>query len=70
MLGITSILYAGLLLVNAVAVLSEDRFLARSMSYALTRLRIISLIAPSSWLGIYPSAGSTSRIRTIIRAAV
>ena len=55
MLTIGTILYVSLLLINAVAVLSEDRFLARSVfcSFLSFTHPVISLY---SWLDLNPTS--------------
>ena len=73
MLSLGSILYVSLLLINAMAVLSEDRFLAKSALfrwhfYGISEL--IKSVRPHSWLGVDTGAGGTSRVCTGIRAAV
>ena len=70
MLTLGSILYVALLLINAMAVLSEDRFLARSTCLTASHdLEYSHPIVPS-WLGVHTGSGATGRIRATVRAAV
>jgi hypothetical protein len=51
-LGFGTLLYVALLLVNAMAVLSEDRFLARS-AWAISFMTVChELTLELSWLGV------------------
>lgn len=50
--GIGTIIYVTLLMLNAMAILSEDRFLARSMSSAYVVVVLLRPHLPFSWLGI------------------
>lgn len=52
MLTIGTIIYVSLLLINAVAVLSEDRFLARSVFYVPPPLPLTQVSPFCSWLDL------------------
>ena len=59
-LGLGTLLYVALLLVNAMAVLSEDRFLARSSSSLPTISPLTNrTISPVGWVSTQPQSTNT-----------
>lgn len=72
MLSLGSILYVTLLLINAMAVLSEDRFLARSaLSLPLCEHTELTLsFSLCSWLGVDTAPSWAGRVWSSICAAI